>query len=384
MKKYLAHFIAVIACSFSVLAADDQIEITKPALGFEPPIPISISGFSGEAESVLKFDLYVTGFSFVPASEAQYQLSGSSNGRVEGRLSQGGKNIFARAYNGASTRSQAHALADDIVKQIRGTAPIFRGKIAYRVNNGGNVELAVSDVDGHNASLITHDNSLIATPTWVGHEFKLMYSSWKNGGTQIFEHDLSSGGRRVFGHTAGSSYSPSVSPDGRKVAFISNRGGSPNLYVCDINGENVKQLTSTRDEASSPSWSPDSQHLIFATRAGRASLTKISINGGAPQKLRVAGAFGNLTEPDWSPDGRSIVFTCGSGSFSICVVPSTGGDAKILVDGEDPCWAPNSRTVIFTRRANGKRVLSLLDVPTKHVKDCIQNSGSCSQPAWAR
>jgi TolB protein len=384
MKKYFVLFLGVIACSIATLAADDTVEIDKGAVGTEPPIPISISGFTGEAESVLKFDLYVTGFSFVGASEAQYQLSGSSNGHVEGRLLQGGKNLLARAYNGGSTRTQAHALADDVVKQIRGTAPIFRGKIAYRVHSADTAELGIADVDGHNATIVTSDHSLIATPTWLPTGFKVLYSSWKTGGTQILEHDLNNGTRHIFGHPAGSSYSPSISPDGKKVAFISNRGGSPNLWVCDISGDNLKQLTSTRDEASAPSWAPDSQHLVFATRAGRASLTKISISGGSPQKLRCAGAFGNLTEPDWSPDGKWIVFTCGSGPFSICVVPSAGGDAKILVEGEDPCWAPNSRTVIFTRRTTNKRLLSLLDVPTKHVKDCTQNSGECSQPAWAR
>jgi hypothetical protein len=62
---------------------------------------------------------------------------------------------------------------------------------------------------------------------------------------------------------------------------------------------------------------------------------------------------------------------------------SEGGDAEPLVAGEDPCWAPNSRTVIFMRRVNYNKVLSLLDVPTKHVKDVEQISGSCSQPAWA-
>ena len=384
MKKYLVLFLGMIACSFATLADEEPLDINKYAVGTEPPVPISISGFTGEAEAVLKFDLYVTGFSFVGASEAQYQLSGSSNSRVEGRLSQGGKNIFSRAYNGGSVRTQAHALADDIVKQVRGTVPIFHGKIAFRVHNGDGAELGISDVDGHNATIVTKDHSLIATPTWAPTDFKVLYSSWKGGGTQILEHNLNTGARRIFGRPIGSSYSPSISPDGKKVAFISNRGGSPNLYVCDISGDNVKQLTSTRDEASAPAWAPDSQHLVFATRAGRASLTKININGGSPQKLRVAGAFGNLTEPDWSPDGKSIIFTCGSGPFSICVVPSAGGDAKILVDGEDPCWAPNSRTVIFTRRTTNKRVLSLLDVPTKHVKDCTQNTGSCSQPAWAR
>jgi TolB protein len=382
MKNKIAVLLGIIGCAIASFA-DEEIDISKYA---EQAVPISISGFSGEADSVLKFDLFVSGFSITGPSEAQYQVSGSSNGHVEGRLSQGGKSIFGKAYNGGSTRQQAHALADDIVKQIHGTAGIFRGKIAFRMQTApGNYEIAVSDVDGHNTTVVTHDNALVAAPTWVPGAFKLLYCSWKNGATQIFEHDLSSGARQIFMRSPGSSFSPNVSPDGRKVAVVLDKSGTPNLYVCDIDGSNQKQLTFSRDDVSSPSWAPDSQHLVFSTRKGRAGLYKINSNGGTPQRLSASGAFGNLTEADWSPNGKWIAFTCGSGEFSICVVPSTGGEAKILVAGEDPCWSPNSRTLIFTRRVNrDKRVLSLLDVPTKHVKDCTQNSGDRSQPSWAR
>ncbi len=374
--------LSCVALGTSIAAA--KIIVSKPA---DYVIPISISGFSGEADSVLKFDLFVLGFNIVDANAAEFLVSGSNNGRVEGRLSDAAKNaIFGRAYTGGSTRSQAHAFAEDIVKEIRGEKGIFRGKIAYRLQNGSSTEIAVADFDGHNATVVTHDGSLIGTPTWVPGAFKLLYSSWKTGVTQILEHDLKSGSRRVFARHPGSSFSPAVSPDGRKVAMVLDKSGTPNLYVCDIDGSNLKQLTFTRDDVSSPTWSPDSQEIVFASRGGRATLAKVNISGGAAKRLSVFGGevYGNLTEPDWSPDGKTIVFTCGSGEFSICVVPSAGGEAKKLVAGEDPCWAPNSRTVIFTRRANHKRVLSLLDVPTKHVKDCTQNSGNCSQAAWAR
>jgi len=78
------------------------------------------------------------------------------------------------------------------------------------------------------------------------------------------------------------------------------------------------------------------------------------------------------------------VFTAQMGGFEICVVPAAGGTATLLVSGEDPSWAPNSRTVIYARRGGGSRRLSLLDVPTKQVKNVPRISGSNSQPSWAK
>jgi Tol biopolymer transport system component len=67
------------------------------------------------------------------------------------------------------------------------------------------------------------------------------------------------------------------------------------------------------------------------------------------------------------------------------VVPADGGNAVVLVPGEDPSWSPNSRTLVFTRRTRGYNyALSVLDVMTKQVKDIQRTLGNDSQPAWAR
>ena len=331
----------------------------------------------------MKYDLSV--LAIVVQEPAEYTISGKNNGQVEGRLMDGtGRAIFARAYAGGNTRSQAHALANDIVKELRQTAPIFQTKIAFRLERGGATEICVSDYDGNNPVILTHDNTLVETPSWLPGGRGLLYTSWMRGATEIYEHNLSSGARRVFAGYPGANMSAEASPDGQKVAMILSKNGSPNLYVCDSEGGNLRQLTHTKDDDSSPCWSPDSREICFVCRSGRAVLRKISVDGGGERSLRASGAYGSLTSPDWSPDGKQIAFTCGSRPFNICVMPAEGGEAKILVEGEDPCWAPNSRTIIFTQVINNRNVLSLLDVPTKRVKNVKQVSGSCSQPSWAR
>jgi len=363
------------------MPAQNVIQITKPTAHL---IPISVTGFTGEAKSVLEFDLSVLGMEIT--EPADYIVSGRDAGGVEGSLTQAGMNrpIFSRAYNGGNARSQAHAFANDIAKELRQTAPIFQSKIAFRLTRGGTTEICVSDYDGHNPVVLTHDGAMVDSPSWLPGGRALLYTSWMNGNTEIYEHNLATGARRVFAGYPGSSFSAEVSPDGQEVAMILSKGGSPNLYVCDINGTHLTQLTHTREEDSSPCWSSDSREICFACRSGRAMLEKISVDGGPVVPVHAAGAYGNLTAPDWSPDGSKIAFTTGSRPFSIWVMPAGGGAAERLVTGEDPCWAPNSRTIIFAQERNDKRVLCLLDVPTKHVKDVRQILGSCSEPSWAR
>lgn len=371
----------------ATLQAAESIEIREYAAPTQKPIPIAIVGYSGDVAAVLKFDLFVVGFSAVAEEGAQYTLRGSNSDKVEGRLTDNiSKAVkLSKAYTGGSLRSQAHALADDVVEAVTGKKGIARGKIAFKVSQSRSSEIYVADYDGFGATPMTRDGSVVAAPCWAPGLRKLYYVTYKFGNADIVWHDLSSGGRELFARYTGSNITPAVSPDGRKVAMILSKGGSPDLYVADANGGNLQQLTRTREDESSPCWSPDGRTICLATKiSGRRVLATIPATGGTLKRLPTSGVS-NPSEPDWSPDGRFIAFTAQMRGFEICVVPAGGGEAKLYVSGEDPTWAANSRTLLFTRRAGGeRRVLSLLDVPTKQSKDLPHTIGVSSQPAWAK
>jgi TolB protein len=370
----------------AVLAQNDDMRLSRLAgPGETPPIWISMSGFTGEAAETLQFDLYVQGFGFTNAENAQYLISGSNNGNLQGRaMDRFNKTaLVSKAYTGATLRRQAHAFADDFVEAL-GRKGIARTKIAFKIDSGRTSEIYVSDFDGRNPQAVTRDNTLAAAPCWVPGRFELFYNSYKPGNPAIFSHDLMTGARRTVAWYGGSSMSPAVSPDGRRVAMILSKDGWTDLYVADADGTNLKRLTKSPEDESSPCWSPDGQWICFAAKLKeRRSLCKISPAGGPIQRIPTTGVS-NPTEPDWSPDGKWIAFTSQGRDFAICVVPAQGGEAKVLVQGEDPSWSPNSRTLAFSRRSGGGH-LSLLDVPTKQVKDVPRvSSGVNSQPSWAR
>jgi TolB protein len=356
-------------------------------IGRTPPIPVSLEGFTGEVAEVLRFDLYVQGFSFTNADGAQYLITGKNTDNVQGGVADRftKQALFTpRIYTGASLRKQAHAFADDIVVAITGKKGIAQTKIAFKQQSpGGNGEIFVSDFDGGNPLAITHDSTIVSSPTWVSSRMALCYNSYLRDNPDIFYHDLATGQRRLIARYGGSSISPAVSPDGTKVAMILSKGGSPNVYVANVDGSDLKQLT-TGVEDSSPCWSPNGEWICFATKINeRRALAKVPSSGGTVQRISTAGVS-NPTEPDWSPDGKWIAFTSQMGDFNLCVVPADGGTVTVLVTGEDPSWSANSRTLVFNRRVNNRNVLSVLDVFTKQAKDIARISGSNSEPAWQR
>ena len=380
--------ISLLAVATSSLA-QDEIALPKTfGPGETPPIWVSVSGFSGEALQVLEFDLYVQGFGFTNSAAAQYLLSGSNNGNLQGRASDlhSKSTLVSKAYSGAALRRQVHAFADDFVNAIPQHKGIALTQIAFKNDTGAHSEICVSDFDGHNPKAATGDNSIVAAPCWVPGRQALYYTSYQFNHPDIFYHDIPSANRRTFARYGGSNMSPAVSPDGSKVAMILSKDGWTDLYVCNADRGGLTRLTKSPEDESSPCWSPDGKWICFAAKLKeRRSLCKISASGGAIQRISTVGVL-NPTEPDWSPDGKWIVFTAMMGGFEICVVPSQGGKVFELAAGEDASWAPNSRTVVFARRHGGVRSLCLLDVPTKQVKDVSRFSGSSSQsqPSWAR
>ena len=384
MKKIILITFVAVAVVANVLAQQRITVQTDVAPGSAPPTWVSLSGFTGEADSILRFDLYVQGFNFTNSDNAQYIITGSANGNLQGRVTDryNKSTLVSKAYSGGSVVEQAHMFVDEFVTAA-GRTGIARTKVAFKKDTGANSEIYVAGFDGYSAQAVTADNTIVAAPTWAPGKLAVYYTSYKLGNPDIFFHDLSSGQRHVFSRYSGLNSSAAVSTGGR-VAMILSKGGSPDVYACNADGSGLIRLTTTREDESSPCWSPDGEWICYATKVnGRRILQKVRATGGASQTVSTAGVL-SPSEPDWSPDGKWIAFTSQMANFEICVVPAGGGAVTELVPGEDPSWATNSRTLIFTRREGGRRVLSLLDVPTKQYKDVSRITGSNSQPSWAK
>ena len=119
---------------------------------------------------------------------------------------------------------------------------------------------------------------------------------------------------------------PQYSRDGKKIAYMSDRGGTMEIWVSDRDGGNAKQLTAIGD-AGTPRWSPDGQSIVFdASRRRGSGIYSVSVNGGAPHLL-TPDDFENRC-PSWSQDGKWIYFASSrTNKWQVWKVPSEGGAA---------------------------------------------------------
>ena len=369
----------------------NRIDLERAIQAQNRPVPIEIRGFSGEILSTLTFDLEVMGWKVVPAGSGQFALIGDEGNGVKAQLLDrlGGKPYFQwKANPGQKPRLTAHILADIVVEKVFGQKGIAaRTRIVFKNQQpGGFSEIWVADFDGHNARPVTRDRSNVAAPAWFPGEPRIFYTTYKPGSPDIVSHNLRNRNRDVVSGYSGLNTSAAISPDGKMMAMILSKDGSPDLYVARVDGTGLRRLTRSRAEDACPTWSSDSRRICFTSASqGGARLYLIDASGRDMTRLSVRGVSGTLSEADWSPDGNWIAFTALMGRrFHICVVSAEGGEARVLTEGEDPSWAPNSRTIIFMKKRDGRKALSIIDVPTRQVRDITRLSGINSQPAWSR
>jgi serine/threonine protein kinase len=138
---------------------------------------------------------------------------------------------------------------------------------------------------------------------------------------------------------------PAFSPDGKSIAFVSNRSGRWDLWTGKADGSGLRDLAAQSLLPFHPAWSPDSREIAFESEAfGKSEIWLISAAGGRPWRL--VAMPGGAQVPSWSPDGKRVLFYANAeGSRQIWEVAATGGTPVLLTRGGtyDPSESSDGR-----------------------------------------
>jgi len=205
-------------------------------------------------------------------------------------------------------------------------------EIVFSSNRGGNLTLWRIPSGGGSPTPIPNSGENV-TSLAIGKKGNNLAYSRESVNMDIWRMDLgvSASARKPPTELISSTQSqvePQYSPDGKYIAFSSNRSGSVEVWVCQNDGSNPVQLTFFGGPpAGTPRWSPDSRFIAFDSREkGNGNIYVMNSNGGPARQL-TSGNFENNI-PSWSRDGRWIYFSSNrTGVFQVWKIPLEGGDA---------------------------------------------------------
>jgi TolB protein len=292
---------------------------------------------------------------------------------------------FSYTIAPAQLRLTAHRIADVVYEKLTGDPGVFSTKISYVVKQGNHYELQIADADGYDSQTVVSSNDSIISPTWSPDGNRIAYVSFEKKRAVTYVQSLTTGKRTLLAGYEGSNSAPAWAPDGNRLAVVLSKDGISQIYLINPDGSGVQRLTYSSAIDTEPNFSKDGKWILFTSdRGGSPQIYRMPASGGDAERLTFEGTYN--VSPRFSLDGKSFAFIQrGNGRFNVAVQDLATRQTQVLTDSmldESPSYAPNGKIILYATEIGGRGVLAAVSNDGKVKQRLTVQSGDVREPSW--
>jgi len=287
-------------------------------------------------------------------------------------------------------RDIAHQVADAVYEKVLGVRGAFWTRIAYITATGvapnWQYALMVADSDGYNPQVVVRSREALLSPTWSPDGRRLAYVSFESGNSAVYVQDLGTGSRQVVSNFRGINSAPAFSPDGTRLAMSLSKGGNPDIYVMDLASRGLTQVTRHFAIDTEPEWAPDGQSIYFTSdRAGKPQIYQVSPAGGTASRVTFQGQY-NASPSVVEARGIKLAMVQGNGNvYRIATLDRATNQYSLVSPGnqdEAPSFAPNGSMLLYAASEGSRGVLYAVSSDGRVRQRLGFADGDVREPAW--
>lgn len=291
----------------------------------------------------------------------------------------------------AQWRDAAHLISDKIFEAITGVKGAFSTRIVYvnqyRQNGRARYRLELADADGQRPLTLLDSAEPILSPSWSPDGKRIAYVSFESSRPAIYLQTITTRERQKLASFPGLNGAPAWSPDGTRMALTLSRDGNPEIYVMDIASKALTRLTNHLSIDTEPRWLPDGSGLIFTSdRSGNPQIYRLNLEDRSVRRLTFEGSYNSRA--DISSNGRYIAFVHRERGqrFQIAVQDLQTQVITIITQtpqDESPSFSPNGTQLVYATRRGKYGELGIASTDGRFQVRLPAQLGEVREPAWS-
>ena len=290
-------------------------------------------------------------------------------------------------------RQLAHYTSDGIYESITGIKGIAATRLLYvnEIKDSqliSRYKLMLADSDGANEKILLSSSEPIISPSWSPDGKRVAYVSFETGIAKVFVQEIASGKRETVLSKDTQISSPSWSPDGKYLSLTLYQDGNAEIYILRLRDRTLTRMTNQFAIDTESSWSPKGNKILFTSgRSGSPQIYELDLRKLNPKAKRISFEGTYNAKASYLPNEEGIIFVHRSndGLFHIALKYKKENFIRVLTEAkmdESPSVAPNGNMVIYGIREENLSMLAGFSLSGAKFKLPASN-GEVREPAWS-